>query len=549
MSPPDRPLAAAEPPTARRRVAWLLLAAALALLLYWHVQRGRTVALPAAQATSLPCVSYAPFRRPGATPFIAALRVAPQDIESDLRLLAQVTGCVRLYGVDHGLDAVPAIARRLGLRVVLGAWIGRDPQANEAQLGRALELARAYRDVVPLLIVGNEVLLRGELAPEALAALLARARRASPVPVGYADVWAFWLRHAAVLGPHVDVVAAHVLPYWEDEPVAVERAVDHVHAQAARLRQAFGATPVWIAETGWPAAGRQRGAAVPGRPEQARFVRELLARQADAPLPFNLIEAFDQPWKRALEGAMGGAWGLFTAAGVPRVPLTGPLPPEPLWWGLPASAALGAVLMLAAGLRRRPSAAPALALGGAWVAACAWLQAEALPVWSRDGWEWAAGIGALLVSSLCGLAATARLAQWRGAASGAARRGLFSARGMRAPGWPGVLALAQGLLLCLAAVDALGLVFDGRYRPLPWPQLAAPAVLLLALAWCGDRLPATARAERLLAGICAACALLLPVLEGWANGAAWLYAGLLLALAAATLWPHRGARLTPGALR
>ena len=94
----------------------------------------------------LPCVSYAPFRRAGETPFDAGLHIAPQAIEADLRLLRAVTGCVRTYGLDHGLDAVPAVARRLGLRVVLGAWIGRDAAANEAQLRRALDLAHEYRE-------------------------------------------------------------------------------------------------------------------------------------------------------------------------------------------------------------------------------------------------------------------------------------------------------------------------------------------------------------------------------------------------------------------
>jgi exo-beta-1,3-glucanase (GH17 family) len=273
----DSEPAAKRPGAARRGAVLLLLAIALALILAQAVSQGRPAALPEAagapRTQMLPCVSYAPFRRAGETPFDAGLHIAPQAIEADLRLLRAVTGCVRTYGLDHGLDAVPAVARRLGLRVVLGAWIGRDAAANEAQLRRALDLAHEYRDVVQLLVVGNEVLLRRELAPEALAALLARARRESPVPVAYADVWEFWLRHGPALREHVDIVAAHILPYWEDEPVGVDQAVDHVYAIAARLQRNFGSTPVFIAETGWPAAGRQRGPAVPGRDEQARFVR------------------------------------------------------------------------------------------------------------------------------------------------------------------------------------------------------------------------------------------------------------------------------------
>jgi exo-beta-1,3-glucanase (GH17 family) len=325
-------------PMWRRALVLGGLALGLLILLLWSFNQGRPVALPEAAELRLPCVSYAPFRRPGHSPFDPALRVDPAMIEADLRLLSQVTGCVRTYGLDHGLDAVPAIARKLGLRVVLGAWIDGNAVTNQAQLDQALELSRDYADVIDLLVVGNEVLLRGELPPAELANLLARARRESAVPVAYADVWEFWLRHADVLRPHVDVVAAHVLPYWEDEPVAIEQAVLHVAAVNAKIRAFFAPLPVFIAETGWPAAGRQRGAAVPGRLEQARFIRELLARQ-DATLHYNLIEGFDQPWKRQLEGAMGGYWGLFAADGTQRVSLNGPVVADPVWWRIAAGRA------------------------------------------------------------------------------------------------------------------------------------------------------------------------------------------------------------------
>ncbi|MBI5108435.1 MAG: hypothetical protein HZA62_06775 [Rhodocyclales bacterium] len=528
---------------ARPVAVQLLLGVVLALTLAWAAWQGRPAALPETSGVQLPCVSYAPFRRDGETPFDPALRIAPEVIEADLRLLTAVTGCVRTYGLDHGLDVVPEIARRLGLRVVLGAWIGRDAAANEAQLRRALELAREYRDVVSVLVVGNEVLLRRELAPEALAALLDRARRESPVPVTYADVWEFWLRHGPVLRGHVDVVAAHILPYWEDDPVAVGEAVDHVYAVTAQLRQHFGSTPIFVAETGWPAAGRQRGPAAPGRFQQAHFVRAMLARQAVQPLEFNLIEAFDQPWKRALEGAMGGAWGLFDADGIQRVPLAGPLPPDPHGIWLPLAAMVGAVAGMAVGWRRGGRAT--FAVAGALIAAFGLLQAQALPLGSRDAWEWAAGGAALLLSLVCGAAAAGRLVQVLEGGIEAVRVGVVGAFAAPAAKGARLLATAQAGLLFLAAVDALGLVFDARYRPLPWYGIAAPALLLLALAWLGDRLPAAAGEEKLLAVVCATCALLVAILEGPANTQALLYAALLLALAVASGWPHRAG---PGAV-
>ena len=522
--------------------ALAVLAAALAALLLPAAGRSRPALLADAPHARLPCVSYAPFRRDGATPIDPALVVPPQRIEEDLRLVARISGCVRTYGLDHGLDAVPAIARRLGLRVMLGAWIDRDAAANASRLERAIALARSHADVIDLLIVGNEVLLRRELAPEALAALLARAKREAGVPVAYADVWEFWLRHAHLLRAHVDVVAAHVLPYWEDEPVAVADAVSHVYAVAARMRERFAPLPVIVAETGWPAAGRQRGAAVPGAVEQLRFVRELQKRAAVEPLRFNLIEAFDQPWKRALEGAMGGAWGVFDAGGVQRVTFAGPVPARPQSLAVLAFACLGAGAGAGAAVRRGrghrgAGVLAAAALAGAATAAMSGLQADALQVWSRTPLEWAAGAIALLAGVALSILAAHRLCDALEAAPAAPRRGAYAARRS-----PGGRAFAFALLawLLIAVTQALGLVFDARYRALPWEGLALPAALLAALALLGDRGAGDAREERVLAAIGIACAPAIAWQEGLANLQAQAYAACLLLACMAIAWPHRG---------
>ena len=42
------------------------------------------------------------------------------------------------------------------------------------------------------------MLLRHELTPDQLAALILRVRNATDLPVTYADVWGFWVRHRAM---------------------------------------------------------------------------------------------------------------------------------------------------------------------------------------------------------------------------------------------------------------------------------------------------------------------------------------------------------------
>lgn len=570
----------------RRRTAFVLMVlwAMLSTLLVWAWERGRPVALPPAQSLThqnalLPCVSYAPFRQPGQSPFDPTLIVSPAAIETDLRLLRSVTNCVRTYGLDHGLEAVPEVARKLGMRVVLGAWIGRDPLENASQMQRALALCQSHADVIAMLVVGNEVLLRRELTAEALASLLKQAQQATTVPIAYADVWEFWQRHAAVLLDHVDVVAAHILPYWEDEPVAVRDAARHVLTIAELLRTEFAPKPIFVAETGWPAVGRQRGPSVPGAVEQTRFLRELITLEAKHPLlakqpsqatqnlhlhlPFNVIEAFDQPWKRDLEGAMGGFWGLYTADGQQRLTLHGPVVADPSWRRVPAGAAVGGLLgmgtaLWAAALARRRSNPTAsrttinpqvFALSGALIGATLPLQLQGLLDWNRNAVEWGSSSVATALMLVCSLTAAWRLARslhiseaLKQQHRAATQHGIHAAWLPRAPNAEKALtqratlrweASSQAALLFLVACGALGLIFDARYRPLTAPLLMVPAALGLLLHTVGERWTVQAREERVLAGVLLVAAPLMLLQEGLINGQAWGMATLWVALA----WP------------
>src|SRR5262245_14159301 len=70
---------------------------------------------PLAAGGKLYCISYAPFRA-GESPFGPDVPIDPRQIDEDLAQLKQITDCVRTYSVDHGLDQIPAIARRHGIK-------------------------------------------------------------------------------------------------------------------------------------------------------------------------------------------------------------------------------------------------------------------------------------------------------------------------------------------------------------------------------------------------------------------------------------------------
>ena len=91
-------------------------------------------------------------------------------------------------------------------------------------------------------------------------------------------------------------------------------AASHVDSIRKRMAVAFPGKEILIGETGWPSAGRMREGALPSRTNQARVVSEILDLAKREGFRVNLIEAYDQPWKRQLEGTVGGYWGLIDAA-------------------------------------------------------------------------------------------------------------------------------------------------------------------------------------------------------------------------------------------
>jgi exo-beta-1,3-glucanase (GH17 family) len=501
-------------------------------------------ALPEAWSLRFPCLSYSPFRTRGLSPAGDGVMIPASVLEHDLRQLASVTNCVRVYGTANGLDQIPAIAGRLGMRVWLGAWIGSDSARNQQEITRALALAHQYQPQVERLIIGSEVLLRGEQSPEALASLLGEALQRSPVPIAYADVWEVWQRHHATLAAHVDEAVVHILPYWEDQPVGIDRALAHVIGTYTLMQTALAPLPVVIGETGWPAAGRMRGPARPGTEEQTLFLRELLQHQQHTALPLNVIEAFDQPWKASLEGTAGSAWGVFTAEGQPRFRASGEAPTAlaPAQRGLYGLCALaGALLMLDLVWRGRrslyahSSVLAALAGGAALGLLCAMALSE-LSLLSpfTASWSWRA-LGVCLSMSwavvelqwLCAqLAIKSPLHSDRAATASEPTVTVWRVAGMTGVG-----------------LYALLLVIDGRYMDLAWPLLAAPIVprALQRLLPTSPERHVTAMNLGALTLILLAAAVVWR--EGSANTDALAVAALLLLLALSSVdWQWRGAK-------
>jgi glucan 1,3-beta-glucosidase len=469
-------------------IAPLVVSAALAVgawaWLGWPVQ------LPPAPEPKLHCASYTPFRG-DQTPFDQSLTIPKVQIEEDLHQLKPTTDCVRTYAVNQGLDQVVPVAAELGMQVLLGIWIGRNPADNEVQISRAIELAHQYPQTIKAIIVGNEVLLRGEQRGEALAEMAGRIRRESGRPVTYADVWEFWLKAPPVLKDSVDFVTIHVLPYWEDQPLPVGDGVKHLEDIVTKVRAAFPGKPIMVGETGWPSEGRWRENAAPSRVNEARYLREFLVWAKSADVDYNFIEAFDQPWKRWQEGTAGGFWGLFNEDRTPKFSWTDPVSDYPGWPLRAAiSVALGlGVLALAQVWRHAPSTgARWLTSLGAMVAGAAltlhfphaWLVARFDPKWLVD-WEWLLecllGIQTLATAVL--LIAAALGGELRASGGSILEAVAWLRHPARRPSLRQSIAMMRLAALLGTATVSLGLCFDPRYRDFPVAAYLVPALFFV----------------------------------------------------------------------
>lgn len=281
-----------------------------------------------------------------------------EAIEQDMALLARHTRRIRTYAAGDQPD-LPRIAAQHGLGVMLGAFLDERLDHNQRELAAALEQARAHGNVRRL-IVGNETQLTARLPPNRLMVYLDQARTAlegTGVQVSTAEPWHVWLEQPQ-LARHVDFIAIHVLPYWEG--VAIDAAVQTSLAQIRRVQERFPGRQVVVAEIGWPSNGPPLGRARATAANQALFVRGFVQQATERGIDHFLIEAFDQPWKIALEGRAGAYWGLWDTWRQPKFALAGPVSSDPYGTGKAWSASLLGLAMALPFLL----AVPRLALAG-----------------------------------------------------------------------------------------------------------------------------------------------------------------------------------------
>lgn len=280
--------------------------------------------------------------------------------ERDLSTVAMVSRGIRLYAATNRFAEIPELARKYGLKVTVGAWLDKDLDYNVKEIEAAIQATNRNPNVRGV-IVGNETLLRADLSYDQLVNYLRQVRKRVGVPVSTGEIWYSWIEHPK-LANEVDFIAAHVLPYWEAVPP--EDAVEFAVQRYQDLKNAFPGKRIVIAEFGWPSRGYNRHSADPDPVGQARILREFLAEAKKRGMEYNVVEAFDQPWK-VNEGSVGPYWGIFDANRNLKFSMVGSIKRSNLPRLAAVALAIGALVTIFGLRRRMPTFGHALAFSAA----------------------------------------------------------------------------------------------------------------------------------------------------------------------------------------
>ncbi len=235
-------------------------------------------------------------------------------------------------------DEVAAENKRTVKAITDNRLAALQQEAENIRASQLKENAAAHVDPVDTIVSR----LEARQNVDDLVKIIQRVKRQTSVPVTTGETYDIWQSHPE-LASAVDFIGAHILPYWDKQPY--EKAVDFAIGKYKGLREQFEGKRIVVAEFGWPSGGYNRNGAEPGRLEQATVMRDFATRADALGIDYNVIEAYDQPWKN-MEGSVGQYWGLFDTARNQKFAWTGPLGDQDFWALAAIAVAIGFLVSL-----------------------------------------------------------------------------------------------------------------------------------------------------------------------------------------------------------
>ena len=230
-----------------------------------------------------------------------------EQVQRRIKIIKPHTKWVRSFSCVEGNEHIPRVAKKNGLKTLVGAWLSDDLEMNEAEIEGLIALAN--EGCVDIAAVGNEVLYRKDLSIDQLLGYIRRIKAALPdIEVGYVDAYYEFTQHPE-LTEACDVILANCYPYWEG--CHVDGALNHMQQMFGQATDAANGKKVIITETGWPSQGSTEKGAVSTAENAMKYFINTQDWSAKQNIDIFYFSSFDESWKVGAEGDVGAYWGLW----------------------------------------------------------------------------------------------------------------------------------------------------------------------------------------------------------------------------------------------
>lgn len=233
--------------------------------------------------------------------------ITEAQVERRILILKPYVKWVRSFSCIEGNEHVPRMAKKHGIKTLVGAWLGDDLELNEREIEALISMAK--EGLVDVAAVGNEVMYRKDLTEAQLINYIQRVKEALPgIPVGYVDAY-YEFSQRPNITEICDVILTNCYPYWEGCPI--EYSFEHMKSMFESARNAGNGKRVIITETGWPSAGGAYRASVANAENAMQYFIDCQNWCHANGIESFYFASFDESWKTGPEGDVGAYWGLW----------------------------------------------------------------------------------------------------------------------------------------------------------------------------------------------------------------------------------------------
>jgi len=233
--------------------------------------------------------------------------ISEKDVRKRMEIIAPYTEWVRTFSCTEGNELIAKVAKEMGIKTLVGAWLGDDPEINEKEIKGLLDLAND--GLVDIAAVGNEVLYRKDMTVDELLKYLQRVKKAIPeIPMGYVDAYYEFTDHPNIT-EICDVILCNCYPFWEGCPY--EYSLEHMQQMYYQAKGASAGKKVIITETGWPSQGESLKDSHPSKEAAMKYFINSQLWTADEDIEMFYFSCFDESWKVSAEGEVGAYWGIW----------------------------------------------------------------------------------------------------------------------------------------------------------------------------------------------------------------------------------------------